>query len=541
MSGLKLLINQNISFLIIFLLFGIVFLVIGNILYESINQLTIKSFSNDLINFLPSISVTFFNNILSTICAIFIAFFITEYLYKKSSFSSSFLIVLISFPHISYCIGITYLFATSGIFARLFAIFYGNEVPFISSRGDGLANFIYIFSLALREVPFLVLIGLSVWKKINPNQIQQQVSVLGHSDLSTLMNCIFPLWIKSMGLPILIIIAFGFSNFEFSSILGPQFPNMINVKIIESWYSTNTELMRHLNSLIMITILGVGLAILLLFFLRKAIVSYFTNTRLFISINYNTLLIGKFFFLIVILLFTAIIFITFFLSISKSWFFPSIFPTTFTLKGWSYMIENYSVLFFHSIFLSAIISIFNLIIMTYMIEISQNIKNIFKMLFLLSLMILVIPQNIMLMGISNLMSSLPFFSIKTWFYFSLFIYILPYTYFMTKQSYDDFNPQYIENADVLGITRLKSFFYIKLPIMTNDFLIIFGVSFSVCFYQFLQGIIVTKGEELLFNNEVLILFSGESISTASSGSLLNFFPAGLLLTIIYIRYRYARM
>lgn len=39
MSGLKLLINQNISFLIIFLLFGIVFLVIGNILYESINQL----------------------------------------------------------------------------------------------------------------------------------------------------------------------------------------------------------------------------------------------------------------------------------------------------------------------------------------------------------------------------------------------------------------------------------------------------------------------------------------------------------------------
>ena len=97
MSGLKLLINQNISFLIIFLLFGIVFLIIGNILYESINQLSIKSFSNDLMNFLPSISVTFFNNILSTICAIFIAFFITEYLYKKSSFSSSFLIVLIGF------------------------------------------------------------------------------------------------------------------------------------------------------------------------------------------------------------------------------------------------------------------------------------------------------------------------------------------------------------------------------------------------------------------------------------------------------------
>ena len=112
---------------------------------------------------------------------------------------------------------------------------------------------------------------------------------------------------------------------------------------------------------------------------------------------------------------------------------------------------------------------------------------------------------------------------------------------MMKQTYEDFNPQYIDNANVLGISKIKSFFYIKLPLMINDFLLIFGVSFSVCFYQFLQGIIVTKGEKLLFNNEVLILFSGESINTASAGSLLNFIPAGLLLIFIFIKSRYARM
>ncbi len=541
MNGLKHLINQNTPLLIIFLLFGIIFLIIGNIFYELIIQLTIRSFSNDFINLLPSISITLMNNLFSVICAILIAFFITNYLYKKSSANSSFLIILISFPHISYCIGITYLFATSGLFARLFAIFYGNEIPFTSSSGDGLANFIYILSLALREVPFLVLIGLSVWNKINSNQIQQQVSVLGHSELSALMNCIFPLWLKSMGLPILIIIAFSFSNYEFSLILGPQFPDMINVKIIESWYSSNRELTKLLNSLIIITVLISSFAILILFYLRKVTIIYLKTTRLFISINYNLYLLGKYLVILLITLFIVIFLITFFLSINNSWFFPSIIPVTFTLKGWTYMIDNYAELFLNSILISSVISISSLILMTYIIEISLKNNKIFRILLLLSFIILVMPQNIMLIGISGLMTRLSIFSIEIWFYFSLFIYIFPYTYFMMKQTYEDFNPQYIDNANVLGISKIKSFFYIKLPLMINDFLLIFGVSFSVCFYQFLQGIIVTKGEKLLFNNEVLILFSGESINTASAGSLLNFIPAGLLLIFIFIKSRYARM
>ena len=56
------------------------------------------------------------------ILAVIIAFLITNYLYNKKSFKSSFLIILISFPHISYCIGIIYLFATSGFFARLLKV-----------------------------------------------------------------------------------------------------------------------------------------------------------------------------------------------------------------------------------------------------------------------------------------------------------------------------------------------------------------------------------------------------------------------------------
>ena len=84
-------------------------------------------------------------------------------------------------------------------------------------------------------------------------------------------------------------------------------------------------------------------------------------------------------------------------------------------------------------------------------------------------------------------------------------------------------------------------FSIKLPLISKDLLLIFGVSFAVCFYQFLQGILVTKGEELLFNNEVLVLFNGESINTASAGSLINFIPTSVILFLIWLRHRYVKM
>lgn len=541
MNGLRHLIKSNFSYWILLVLFGVIALVIGNICYQVISKLDTNFFLIHFNDLLTSISITFFNNIIATILAVIIAFLITNYLYNKKSFKSSFLIILISFPHISYCIGIIYLFATSGFFARLFALFYGNDIPFISERGDASSSLIYIISLALREVPFLVLIGLSVLKKINALQIQKQVLVLGHSNLSALLCCIFPIWLKSMTLPILIIVTFCFSNYEFSSILGPQFPHMINVKIIDSWYSTNFNLAQQMNSLIIITILSSILALITLYTLMQILIGYLKNQKFLGFGNYNLFSLGKIFYFIVIALFMIILFVTSLLSISESWFFPTIMPSSFSLRGFDYMVSNYLWLFFSSIFISSIISILCLLFVVILIETSKDTKNIYKFLFVISLMILVMPQNIMLISIANLMEQLTLFSVSLWFYFSLFIYIVPYTYFMLKQSYDDLNPQYIHSSDILGITRFKSFFLIKLPMMFNDFLLIFGVSFSVCFYQFLQGIIVTKGERGLFNNEVFILFSGESIQTASAGSMMNFLPAALIFMIISLRYRYVRV
>lgn len=541
MNGLKNLINSNLVILVPILILILIFYIVSTKAYQLIAQTSPDLFIDHLIIFTPSITITFANNIISIVIATFVAFLITNYLSTRSSQKSSVLIVLIGFPHISFCIGITYLFSSSGLFARLFSTIYGYKIPQVSSTGSLEDSLIYIICLAIREVPFLVLIGLSVWERIQANLIKRQVSVLNHSELSGLMNCVFPIWLKSMSLPILILITFSFSNFEFSSILGPQYPSMINVKIIEAWYSSNSTTMQYLDSLVIITIFIIILATFTLALLRNFLIHYIKKTRLFMRAYFNFQLLGKFLYIALVLLYLTVFILTFLISISKSWFFPEILPNSFSLFGWLYMLKSHSNIFFISILISFSISLFCLLLISFMIEYANNTNKLFKYLFILSFTILIIPQNILLIGINEYMSNSNLISNKIWFYFSLFIYVLPYTFFMLKQIHDNFNNQYMDNAYVLGISKSKSLFSIKLPLISKDLLLIFGVSFAVCFYQFLQGILVTKGEELLFNNEVLVLFNGESINTASAGSLINFIPTSVILFLIWLRYRYVKM
>ena len=128
----------------------------------------------------------------------------------------------------------------------------------------------------------------------------------------------------------------------------------------------------------------------------QILIGYLKNQKFLGSSNYNLFLLGKIFYFIVVAIFTIIIFITSLLSIGESWFFPTIIPSSFSLRGFNYMVDNYLWLFFSSIFISSIISILCILFIVILIETSKETKNIYKFLFIISLMILVMPQNIML-------------------------------------------------------------------------------------------------------------------------------------------------
>ncbi len=160
----------------------------------------------------------------------------------------------------------------------------------------------YIVSLTVREVPFLVITGISILNKINTSQIIKLSRNLKISANKTYLSVIFPLWLKNMIFPILIIISFTYSNYEYSYIFGTQFPEFLSQIYINEWSYNYFNNKNNVDILALIIILCLLLTVVfnyLIYNLLKKIVIF----NFPITINFNK--IGKLFFYIINIFFIS--------------------------------------------------------------------------------------------------------------------------------------------------------------------------------------------------------------------------------------------
>ena len=488
----------------------------------------IDDFIYIFLNNLQSFKLTFIVNTTVIILAILISYFISIYLFKKNNFTL--LNLFIPYPHVSFAIGVFLFFTTSGIFERLLNIFNNNLIP----RNDYLDNLelsiLYIISLTIREVPFLVIIGISILNKINTNKIVMLSSNLKLSSNKTYLSIIFPLWLKNMIFPVLIIISFTYSNFEYSYIFGTQFPEFLNQIYLNEWSYNYFNNKNNVDILALIIILCLTLTLIfnyVIYYLLKKILLF----KIPININFNK--IGKLFFYILNIIFLVNFIIMILTSISVNWNFPNILPNKLTLNHYAYLLlDNYELLIF-SILICFLASSLLTISLIYVHEINHSkYKITIKSLLYSSFIILLIPQNIFLVELNSLFN----FTVKDEYFLkyfiSLLIYIVPYGLYLIQQSYNLPSIQKLINQrENLKIPKLTFFRNITIQQLGFNFIFCFMVCFCVCFYQYLQAIIITNGTWKLFNNEVMVLFNGESSYIASAGSIINLIPCLILFLI----------
>lgn len=82
-----------------------------------------------------------------------------------------------------------------------------------------------------------------------------------------------------------------------------------------------------------------------------------------------------------------------------------------------------------------------------------------------------------------------------------------------------------ENLKLSNYKFLRNIIY---PIYKDTIIFITLIGFSVCYYQFLQSIFIGNGNQRLFNNEVMVLFSGESAQLSSAAAIVNLLPCLVL-------------
>ena len=494
----------------------------------SLLNFNVDDFTYVFLENLQSFKLTFITNTSVIILAVLISYFISIYLFKKNN--STVLNLFIPYPHVSFAIGVFLFFTTSGIFERLLNLFHNNPLP----KNDYLDNLelsiLYIVSLTVREVPFLVITGLSILNKINTSQIILLGRNLKISTSKTYLSVIFPLWLKNMIFPILIIISFTYSNYEYSYIFGIQFPEFLSQIYINEWSYNYFNDKNNVDILALIIILCLLLTVVfnyLIYNLLKKIVIFNFSIR----INFNK--IGKLFFYIINIFFIVNFIIMVLTSLSVNWNFPNIIPKNLTFNHYTYILtDNYELLGF-SILISLLASSLLTISLIYVHEINHSKSKItINLLLYSSFIILLIPQNIFLVELNSLFN----FIVKDAYFFkyliSLLIYIVPYGLYLIQQAY---NLPSIKNLrkqrENLKISKLNFFKNITIQQLGFNFIFCFMVCFCVCFYQYLQAILITNGTLRLFNNEVMVLFNGESNYIASAGAIINLIPCLILFIL----------
>ena len=148
-------------------------------------------------------------------------------------------------------------------------------------------SILYIISLTMRELPFFILVSIMILNKINFLFLQKHSENLKLKKFNFYLSVIFPLWIKRMLLPILIII-----SFSYSFILGTQFPELLNQELVNIWkneFHYNTHNYNVLSLFIIISFIFTYLFIYLIFQIN----SFLSINNVYRKLNINLMMVLK--------------------------------------------------------------------------------------------------------------------------------------------------------------------------------------------------------------------------------------------------------
>ena len=140
---------------------------------------------------------------------------------------------LLALPHAAAALGLAFLFAPSGWIARALSPWAtGWTVPpdlMILNDPYGIS---LTLGLAAKEVPFLLLMALTVWPQMDAPRRLMLAASLGHGRITSFAFAVLPAMTRAMRLPIHAVLAYSMTSVDMALVLGPTLPAPLAVQIL---------------------------------------------------------------------------------------------------------------------------------------------------------------------------------------------------------------------------------------------------------------------------------------------------------------------
>lgn len=420
---------------------------------------------------------------------------------------------LLSVPHAAEAFGFAFLIAPSGMIARVVSPeLTGWERPpdlLIVNDPMGLAM---IAGLAVKEIPFLLLIALAALPQLKLRETRALAAALGYGRIAGFAHGAWPLLYRQMRLAVFAVIAFATSVVDVAMILGPTTPPPLAVRLV-GWMSDPDLSMRFLASAGAMLQLGVTALALLIWIGLERIGAAFREAACATGRRFTSDAPFRHAALLAMTVAAGAVFsglgVLALWSISGLWQFPDALPSSLSYRTWMNIAPRIGGPLATTLAVAgASTAIAVLLAILCLSNEDRAGRPAGRRALALLYLPLIVPQASFLFGLqllfllAGLSASVPVLVLAH------LVFVVPYVFLSLSDPWHAYDRRYDAVAAGLGKGRGQTLLAVRLPMLLRAVLVAAAVGFAVSVGQYLPTLLVGAGRLPTITTEAVALASG---------------------------------
>ncbi|WP_281544275.1 thiamine ABC transporter permease [Grimontia sp. SpTr1] len=456
-----------------------------------------------------SIGMTVYSGLASTYLACLLTFSILQAtwgtrFWRKVEVSLS---PLLAVPHVAFAIGFAFLFAPTGMGMRLLDVVGISADP----NASDLALLIkdphalgLILMLALKEVPFLLLMSISILQQVKVNRVEKVAASLGYSRAEAWWKCVFPQWLSKLRFPLLAVMAYGLSVVDVALIIGPTNPPTFAVLVWQWFNDPDLALLPRASAgavvLLAISLVLIGVARLIEWAVTQGFKQWQYSGRTGFALPGKTLFAGM------LILSISMIPLMLIWSVAQRWRFPDLLPSRYSLRFWEHEWDSILGSIEQSIVIALISA--SLALLMALLAHEYRLRHRIQVPGYIIAVPMLVPQLSILFGMQVATLYVNGDAHFFWVCWAHLFFAFPYVYLSLDGPWRSYDERLTRAALSLGKSPLRVWLKVKMPILLPAILFAWAIGISVSLAQYLPTLVLGAGRITTLTTEAVALSSG---------------------------------
>lgn len=493
-----------------------------------------------------SISMTLYTAFISSYLACLITFAVLQSawgtrFWRKIELALS---PLLAMPHVAFAIGFAFLFAPTGMGVRLLANLFDYDP---SSQGvNDLASLVrdpkaigLIVMLALKEVPFLLLMSIPILQQLNVDKLEKVSHSMGYTSSQTWWKCILPQWFSKLRFPMMAVLAYSLSVVDVALIVGPSNPPTFAVLVWQWFNDPDLSLLPRAAAGAVVLFILASITIAIARLIEWLVTRYYRSWQY--SGRQGLSLPGKSLFSLITIVTAVMLPLMVIWSFAQRWRFPDLLPSRFSFRFWQYEWDSILSTLEQSLLLAVVSASIALALALLSHEYRQRHR--WQIPGYIIAVPMLIPQLSILFGMQVATLYVSSDSYWLWVCWSHIFFAFPYVYLSLDGPWRGFDDGLTRVSLSLGKSPLYTWFKVKLPILLPAVVFAWAVGISVSLAQYLPTLVLGAGRISTLTTEAVALSSGFDRRVTAIYAIwqailpLMFFAFAIAISRLQTRYR----